>query len=66
MSDTVLTNESTKHEAEHYETEKTKQLCSKVESMNNVAVTAPASRYNVAASYSSWSDVEPLFPLQTL
>ncbi|EOA33981.1 hypothetical protein CARUB_v10021475mg [Capsella rubella] len=35
-----------------------------MKSRNNVVVTAPASQYNVAAS-SSWSDVEPLFPLQT-
>lgn len=36
------------------------------ESRNNVVVTAPASQYNMgAASSSSWSDVEPLFPLQT-
>ncbi|KAL1187768.1 Wall-associated receptor kinase-like 9 [Cardamine amara subsp. amara] len=33
---------------------------------NNVVVTAPASQYSIcAASSSSWSDVEPLFPLQT-
>ncbi|XP_010474237.1 PREDICTED: wall-associated receptor kinase-like 9 [Camelina sativa] len=38
----------------------------RVESGNNVVVTAPASQYNiVAGSSSSWSDVEPLFPLQT-
>ncbi|KAG7590749.1 Protein kinase domain [Arabidopsis suecica] len=37
----------------------------RVESRNNVDVTAPASQYNVAASSSSWSDVEPLFPSQT-
>ncbi|EOA33654.1 hypothetical protein CARUB_v10019823mg [Capsella rubella] len=40
----------------------------RVESRNNVVVTAPASQYNVVArSSSSWSDVElePLFPLQT-
>ncbi|KAL1213652.1 Wall-associated receptor kinase-like 9 [Cardamine amara subsp. amara] len=37
-----------------------------VKSGDNVAVTAPASQYNiVGASSSSWSDVEPLFPLQT-
>ncbi|VVB11559.1 unnamed protein product [Arabis nemorensis] len=31
----------------------------------NSIVTAPASQYVVAASSLSWSDVEPLFPLQT-
>ncbi|CAA7039371.1 unnamed protein product [Microthlaspi erraticum] len=36
-----------------------------VESWNNVAVTAPASQYNVASSSLSSSDIEPLFPLQT-
>ncbi|XP_010415630.1 PREDICTED: wall-associated receptor kinase-like 9 [Camelina sativa] len=37
-----------------------------VESRNNVVVTTPASQYNVVTgSSSSWSDVEPLFPLQT-
>ncbi|KFK42488.1 hypothetical protein AALP_AA2G263200 [Arabis alpina] len=36
-----------------------------VDSRNHVAVTSPASQYNVAASSSSWSDVEPLFPSQT-
>ncbi|KFK42442.1 hypothetical protein AALP_AA2G257100 [Arabis alpina] len=35
------------------------------ESRNNTIVTAPASQYNVVASSSSWSDVEPLFPHQT-
>ncbi|EFH60423.1 predicted protein [Arabidopsis lyrata subsp. lyrata] len=38
----------------------------KVESWNNVAVTAPTYQCNNAASSSLWSDVEPLFPLQTL
>ncbi|CAE5984362.1 unnamed protein product [Arabidopsis arenosa] len=38
----------------------------KVESWNNVAVTAPTYQCNIAASSSLWSDVEPLFPLQTL
>lgn len=38
----------------------------RVESRSNEVVTAPASQYNIAAaSSSSWSDVEPLFPLQT-
>ncbi|KAL1187766.1 Wall-associated receptor kinase-like 9 [Cardamine amara subsp. amara] len=37
-----------------------------VKSGDNVVVTAPAAQYNiVAASSSSLSDVEPLFPLQT-
>ncbi|KAL1213653.1 Wall-associated receptor kinase-like 9 [Cardamine amara subsp. amara] len=34
---------------------------------NNMVVTAPASQYSIVdASSSSWSDVEPLFPLQTI
>ncbi|KAG7659008.1 Wall-associated receptor kinase galacturonan-binding domain [Arabidopsis suecica] len=38
----------------------------RAESRSNEFVTAPASHYNIAAaSSSSWSDVEPLFPLQT-
>ncbi|CAL9222252.1 unnamed protein product [Arabidopsis halleri] len=38
-----------------------------VESWHNVAVTAPTTyQCNNAASSSLWSDVEPLFPLQTL
>ncbi|CAL9241275.1 unnamed protein product [Arabidopsis halleri] len=45
--------------------EETMELNIRIESRNNVDVTAPASQYNVAASSSSWSDVEPLFPSQT-
>jgi serine/threonine protein kinase len=39
----------------------------RAESRSKEFVTAPASHYNniAAASSSSWSDVEPLFPLQT-
>ncbi|ESQ38880.1 hypothetical protein EUTSA_v10001848mg [Eutrema salsugineum] len=41
------------------------EVNARVESWNNIAVTAPASQYNFVASSSSCSDVEPLFPLQT-
>ncbi|KAL1215226.1 Wall-associated receptor kinase-like 9 [Cardamine amara subsp. amara] len=36
-----------------------------IESRSNKVFTAPASQYNVAASSSSWSNVEPLFPSRT-
>ncbi|XP_010417637.1 PREDICTED: wall-associated receptor kinase-like 10 [Camelina sativa] len=41
------------------------ELKIRVASGKNVNFTAPASQHNVAASSSSWSDVEPLFSCQT-
>ncbi|XP_019096525.1 PREDICTED: wall-associated receptor kinase-like 10 [Camelina sativa] len=52
-------------ENEEEKEEEVVQVNIEVQPWNNVAVTAPTYQSNDASSSSLWSDVEPLFPLQT-